>query len=484
MTVKIEIKGAKGYLTGVPQPVFEEIYKRCQYFVDGAENSDAYIKGRWDGYRRLLDRKGIFMVGMLDRITGILDEWQQPYEIESTPLEPRNISTSFSATLRPYQQQAIDKAKEKHRGVIQVATGGGKTVIASGMIHQIGQRTLFMVHTKDLLYQALTEFRKFLGEDVVGQLGDGVIDIREVTVATTQTLAQFVGFKYESAKDESNQKEKKLETKAIKEKKALVKDLIDNTRVLIWDEVHRIACSMAIAVAEAVKNAEYRIGLSASPWRDDGADMEIESAMGSKIYVLSATDLIDMGFLVRPIIRMDYIPSQALHMPYKVPYPQLYRADIVNNNIRNDKIIKYYKDFTSMGIPTLILVKDIKHGNLLKERITEEFDPIDFLSGRNASKKRNDTIQELRDGERIGLIASVIADEGLDIKRLGAVILAGGGKSSTRALQRVGRAIRPFEGKDKAFVVDFVDQHPILRRHSNMRMAMYRTEPGFVILEL
>jgi len=206
--------------------------------------------------------------------------------------------------------------------------------------------------------------------------------------------------------------------------------------------------------------------------------------MGDKIYVLSATDLINMGHLVPPIIRIDKMPSQANKLGRRVNYNDAYRIDIVENRERNQRIVKYYEDLTSQGISTLILVKQIKHGHTLKKMISEQYDPIDFLSGRDASQKRLDTIQSLRTGDRIGLIASTIADEGLDIKRLGAVILAGGGKSSTRALQRVGRAIRPFEGKTHAVIVDFLDENKYLHKHAMMRRQMYQTEAGFIILEL
>ena len=62
------------------------------------------------------------------------------------------------------------------------------------------------------------------------------------------------------------------------------------------------------------------------------------------------------------------------------------------------------------------------------------------------------------------------------------LILAGGGKSSTRAFQRIGRVIRLFtdpetgKPKERAVVFDFQDYTPMLRRHSRVREQLYRTE--------
>lgn len=485
MTVKIEIRGTNCRIGNVPESILMLIRNECSYKVKGAEKSKLYQENKWDGYRRHMQTDGLFPLGLLPRVTSMLGMYGLAFEIDKKKqYKPMPISEEaiFTAELRDYQQEAVDKILDNKMGILQVATGGGKTVIASNLIYRIGQKTMFMVHTKDLMYQAKKEIEKFTGLEV-GQVGDGVIDIRDVTVATMQSISMFMNIKYVKSTDESDQKEKKLADSKVTDNKKNVMEMIRSTRVLIWDETHRIACEMAMAIAKKIDRTEYRIGLSASPWRDDGADLDIESAIGSVIYRISASDLIEQGHLVAPIIKIDKINSKAMAVGLnKLPYDTVYKMDISENWDRNQRIVDYYKNFTSLGIPTLILVKNIKHGNMLKKMIETQYDPITFLSGRDASTKRNDTIEELRAGERIGLIASTIADEGLDIKRLGAVILAGGGKSTTRALQRIGRAIRPFEGKEFAQIVDFDDQHPYLSSHSQMRLVMYQTEPRFIIL--
>jgi superfamily II DNA or RNA helicase len=55
------------------------------------------------------------------------------------------------------------------------------------------------------------------------------------------------------------------------------------------------------------------------------------------------------------------------------------------------------------------------------------------------------------------LIASKIFDQGIDIPELDALILAGSGKSSARALQRIGRVIRSYPSKKWANVIEFWD---------------------------
>jgi superfamily II DNA or RNA helicase len=78
-------------------------------------------------------------------------------------------------------------------------------------------------------------------------------------------------------------------------------------------------------------------------------------------------------------------------------------------------------------------------------------------------------------------ISSCVFDEGIDAPRLDTLILAGGGKSSTRAYQRIGRVMRLYPGKNKCFVFDFDDETPIFHRHARCRRKLYEEEEEFVI---
>lgn len=482
------LKNNMGIIVGLSPEVNDRISDICSFKVQGAEKSELYRKRRWDGRKRLYAKaKGEFPMGLWYRIAEFLEE----HKIEFRVTDERTITTNDlpDAELtegveeREYQLEAVQRAITSKRSVIQVATGGGKTVIASLIIQRLKCTTLFVVHTKDLLYQTKKSFEEMLGGvGTIGQMGDGIIDIQPITVATTQTISKFLNVKYEKYKyDDSDDKEETTDTG--KYGKDIGK-FLSNVQLLLWDEVHRVACDMALGVSNAITNAPIRVGLSASPWRDDGADLMIEAAMGHVSYKINASQLIEMGYLVPPIIQRVKVKATIPHDRDTRTYDQIYKAEIVENAARNELILKYAADFMELNMPSLILVQQIKHGTKLKRMISEQYHPIDFLSGRDLSFTRNQTIQEMRDGERISLIASTIADEGLDIKRLAGLIMAGGGKSSTRALQRVGRVLRTFEGKTHALIVDFDDEAKYLRDHSQKRKEIFSTEPSFTILEL
>lgn len=459
----------------------DEISSTCSFKVLGAEKSDLYKKGRWDGYKKLYNRSTkTYPMGLHEYVVDILNKHNIEYELvdrrDTEITGDLDIGLAPFVSIRDYQQQAVDVAVDKKRCVLQVATGGGKTVIASAIIAALKSNTIFIVHTKDLMYQTIDSFNEFLeGSVEIGQLGDGVVKIKPITVCTVQTLSKIFNIKFEKmANDDSNFKEKSISNIS------KVRKLLDSFEVIVWDEVHRVACDMAFNVSEKLTNPVYRIGLSASAWRDDNADVMIEASLGKVSYKLSASELIDMGYLTQPIIRVLHMEHADTHENSQ--YNTIYKECIVNNDDRNNVIVDTFIDMVGSNIPTMILVQHIAHGKKLKQMIEDRWDKVTFLSGSDFSDVRNRTIQQMRE-DSMGLIATTIADEGLDIKRLGGLILAGGGKSSTRALQRVGRVLRPYEGKDFAYVIDFYDDIKYLDRHALARMDIYRQEEKFIILK-
>jgi superfamily II DNA or RNA helicase len=64
------------------------------------------------------------------------------------------------------------------------------------------------------------------------------------------------------------------------------------------------------------------------------------------------------------------------------------------------------------------------------------------------------------------------------------LVLLGSGKSSTRALQRIGRVLRPYPGKTHASVIDFTDNAKFLYDHSLARQRIYETETEFIVTDV
>ena len=101
---------------------------------------------------------------------------------------------------------------------------------------------------------------------------------------------------------------------------------------------------------------------------------------------------------------------------------------------------------------------------------------------------RHDILEKLRAGEIPSCIATTLADEGLDVRRLSAVIVAGGGKSQTRVYQRIGRALRTFKdasGKVKANAIVILFHHNcrFLDNHGKSIRRLLSREKAFVVID-
>jgi len=230
-------------------------------------------------------------------------------------------------------------------------------------------------------------------------------------------------------------------------------------------------------ISDSSEMAQYKYGLSATPVRDKGDDLLIYGCFGKEIANISASFLIQRGYLVKPEILFLPITNMS-KSPYK-SYQKIYKHCLVNNSLRNEWIARLATQFANDGRRVLVLVMQIAHGKMLQQIIPGSV----FLHGSVSKKKRLEHLQKMRDRESDAqiTIASTILDEGIDVRPLDTLILSGAGKSSTRALQRVGRVLRPYDGKSLATIVDLYDHVKYLKDHAAKRESIYKTEEEFDI---
>lgn len=462
--------------------VYQTLDKELSFTIQGAEFSTAY-KGyindagefvTWDGRRHLLGSTGKFPCGLLPRV-------QEFFERRGTPVQiiderkPRVSANSFDISgnlkalnkeARPYQILAVRKAIETDRGIIRIATGGGKSLVSALITANFGKPTIVYVIGKDLLYQLQRFFRGIFGQEI-GIVGDGKCEIKDINICTVWSVGQALGLKKNTSLDDSDDTERKMDPAKFRK----IKEMLLNAKVHIMDECHLAACDTVQIISRNIK-AENIYGMSASPWRDDGADLLIEAFLGRKIVDVSARELIKEGYLVEPNIR--FLAPE----PYKYKtgkYPKIYSSYIVDNEQRNGMIIKGATRLVEQGFVPLVLFHTIRHGDILFDELKKKV-PAALLSGKDQSKVRERIKGELEDGKIKCLCASKIFDLAVDLPILSGLVIAGAGKSSVRALQRIGRVIRPYPAKNIAAVIDFADQAPYLYDHALVRKKVYETE--------
>ena len=463
--------------------------KHLSFFVKGSEHTPAF-KGylnrdgdwvKWDGYKKLLNANMTFPSGLVERVKEFYKSSGKDLEVvDSRPkksvAKPIDIFPKLKELGKepyPYQLQVLPQVDKYDRGIIKVATGGGKSLIAALITAKFGKKSVIYVIGKDLLYQFHDLFEKVFDQKI-GIIGDGKCDIQNINIASIWTVGQAIGLGKQEILLDSDIDEKELDKNKYNDILKLLKD----TKVHILDE-----CQMSAAetIQKLYRNChfEHFYGLSGSPWRDDGQDMLIEAILGHYIVDIPASDLIKGGFLAQPIIRFRVVPPY----PYELEkqYQTIYKKYIVENDVRNNMILEATKSMVKKGYPTLVLFNSIKHGKILHELFSEHIE-CEILDGSNSKAERDDIKNKVMNGELNCLLASRIFDVGIDLPKLSALVLAGPGKSTVKVLQRTGRVIRKYPGKKFAAIIDFVDQAPFLDKHSKIRYETYCSERGFDVL--
>jgi len=461
-------------LSGASIPL-DRIDQATSFPVSGHEYSMKFIEGAWDGRKHLFNRRDLsFPTGLLDVVKKALDdegiEFKLIDEVQTSAGQYKWKAPGLE--LRNYQKEAVRSAVKEKRGVLEMATGSGKTVVAAKIISRLKRPTVFFVHTKDLLYQARRLIGEYLKEEV-GQVGDGLIDLKPITVATIQTAIRAFGGKYGKSLDEDVSEEDETD---IGPRQKELAEHIRSVPVVFFDECHHLPAETFFSVAMETHGADCRYGLSATPYRADRHDMLLEAALGPKLYRANSSRLIDLKYLTTPKIRFVPVPGPSRRRMH-ADYQEVYRRFVVENEARHKLIADEAEALKKAGKSALILVKEIKHGEALLSGIKD----AKFIQGADDAKKRAKALSDLESKKLKILIATTLADEGLDVPTLDAVILAGGGRSETKALQRIGRALRPAKGKNFAEIIDFFDRAPYLVDHARKRLEIYKSEPRFEV---
>lgn len=398
-----------------------------------------------------------FPPGAYWRVLDFLEKSYIQTVVHTYPPAPNSIE-QYQTTLkgRPYQTKAVSRIIKKeipNRATLVMATGAGKTILSAMIAKELGVNTIFYTYSTDLLEQTATEYEKFFGCKI-GRVSRTKLDIQPITIAMIQTVHSCL-----QKQDERWQK---------------LSGYLNNVELMFVDEGHMLGADTIYNVASAT-DTYYSYALTATPYREDGKEIFIEAATGPVVELIAEEELIRGGYILP--VEVEIIPIE--HNKYiGKRYNTQYSNAIVKNRMRNkiiaDTIEKYREK------KTLILVKEIAHGEILSEMTG-----VPFLHG--SSKNRKEALKAFSSGEIQSLIATSILKQGVDLPEAEVLIMAHGGSGIVEILQKIGRIRRPATGKKVGQVIDFYDYCPrsnqdTFKQQAQKRLALYR-ERNFEILE-
>jgi superfamily II DNA or RNA helicase len=493
-------------IMGADAAVKNLISSRLSYLVEGHEFMAAFMSGSWNGRSTFFDSgKGTFPAGFLFLIHGELVRAGHTVRIVQAPkLEPLGpecpIVDEFGNDDPRYdfQMRALRQVEKHQRGIIQVATGGGKSKIAKLVGARYRRMTMFLTTRGILMYQMKESFVKDCGFNV-GVIGDGSWNpTRGINVGMVQTLVAQLEEPKLDAEIRAVVKQAATKGKAITRAQTVAAatarfnekikvrlrtiTLLSMVEILIGEEAHEAGGESYWNILKWCKNAKIRVALTATPYmRADAEDnMRLMGAFGPILIKVSEKLLIDRGILAKPYFLYRNPPAHP-KLRKSSTYQRAVTFGIVESPHRNDSIVFYAKKARDYRLPVLVLVQRKTHGIILRDLLRAVGLKALYIQGEDDNAERKNALHALEIGAIDVLIGTTIVDVGVDVPAIGLVILAGGGKAEVALRQRIGRGARAKKGcANVFFVLDFADElNSHLRGHAKQRRGIVEATPGF-----
>lgn len=340
--------------------------------------------------------------------------------------------------LRSYQEEAVEQIEKNKRGLIVLATGLGKSLIAIHAVRRLQKKSLIICPNTAIADSFYKELCSCFGKQRVGYYGNGKKKIGDVTIAIIQSVNNHIE-KFKAA----------------------------DLGLVILDECHRAPANTLFTVVKELGNVGRVFGMTATDFRSDGKDILINAAVGPTLINKNAIWGIANGWLAEPyfIVRqVDTVGRQ-----WRDDKLKNYKEHVLNSNVMTDRIISDFRAFLNAGKNILCLVDEVAHGAAISKALG-----VPFATG--VDKKSNSYIDQLNDGIINGLVATDSkCGEGVDTRRVDVLILANFVVSKGPLWQNIGRGLRLYENKRHVIILDYIPTGcDMLTRHAKKRLQYYK----------
>lgn len=360
------------------------------------------------------------------------------------PADPveRSTGRALADGISPfwYQSEAVEAFLESGHGVVEAPCGAGKTGIGTFLAARLSGRVLVVCHTLELVRQWRDRLATWLPGVTVGQLGGGKKPKEEdIVVASLQTMARWKWGELEAFGRPFD--------------------------LLICDECHHVPAETWIRVVAALP-CRWRLGLTATPKRKDGLETWMHLALGETVYRIDQETLDSSGRTMAPRI---HVLRTGLEVEVG-DHPAATMRGVLEDPDRHRMVVDAVGRLVRDGRTVLVLTSLVDHAESFAADVGGA-----ALVGRSSTRNRETVLEAVRAGELSVVVATQLADEGLDLPEVDAVVLVAPSSHKPATRQRIGRACRALEGKRTPIVVDVVDSGQWALRKWSARQSLYRS---------
>jgi len=360
------------------------------------------------------------------------EEWEQRLGNWTIPaLELCWESVDFGSKITPRdaaQKEAWEAFAAADHGVLNLACGKGKTVLALNKIADRGVPAIVIVNNAGLMEQwkdRASEFLQLREEDIGIVQGPKAEWDKPLVLAMIHSLANHAS-------------------------RGLDLDIRTRFGTVIFDEVHHLSAAKFSLTADLFLG--NRFGLTATPRREDGLEDVYYAHIGGIFHSDLVGDLSAKIFFVKLVTDTPVNESILRDRTGEFSAPKMYHYLAMQED-RNRKILKLVTNALSKGRKILALGHSKAHPELLNKMFLDNPRMKRYTSGvvtgATAGEDRTRIIEE----SDVTFATFQIAKEGLDVAELDTLIFCTPFKSWGAFQQGKGRVERQAKNKKEPIVL-------------------------------
>jgi superfamily II DNA or RNA helicase len=371
-----------------------------------------------------------------------------PYEDHAQAYDKLHITENEPRLLRPYQQDALTAWDQAQRaGVVVLPTGAGKSYVAMKAILAVQRSALVVAPTIELVHQWAEEMAQRFGQPI-GRYGGGDKDLQAITVSTYDSAALIMPYHG------------------------------DKFGLLICDECHHLPAQMNQRIA-LQSIAPYRLGLTATPERTDGGEALLTELLGPEVF-RTHIDVLEGSFLASyqaEVLEVELDEAEAeAYAEHRSVYTDFIRQNHINfsrpdgwqqfiataaRDPRGRQVLASYREQKRLARSSRAKLRAV--WQLLCDHVgerclvftddnataytigSEMFLPV--LTHQTKAAERRQMLEFFKSGALPVLVTSKVLNEGVDVPEASVGIIVSGSGSVREHVQRLGRILRPSQGK-------------------------------------
>lgn len=358
------------------------------------------------------------------------------------------LKSKRGRTPYPHQAEAVDAWFAHGRsGVVVLPTGSGKTFVAELILERLARGALVVTPTIDLMQQWYSGLIEAFGVEI-GLIGGGSFELAPITVTT-----------YDSAYIHAER-------------------LGNRFAMLVFDECHHLPGPAYTAAAE-FSIAPFRLGLTATPEREDGADRVLDRLLGPIVYrreikELSGDYLADYEtrqvavrlsdaereeYEVERARYRDFVKSAGIQLGGPGGWSMFLMATSRSESGRRAfQAYRRQKAIAQAPAAKLRALDDLLETHARDRVLIFTSDNatvyeiarrylIPAITHQTKVKERHEILSRFHDGTYPFLVTSRVLNEGVDVPAASVGIVLSGTGTVREHVQRLGRILRRAEGK-------------------------------------